>query len=64
MLVRLDIQVTPARFKKSISFSSCRLVAGFRVVYAAIPTLFVVKAVSRIVKCKDDVDDAVYFSDE
>ena len=41
-----------------------RLVAGFRVVYAAIPTLFVVKAVSKIVKCKDDIDDAVYFSDE
>ena len=64
MLVRLDIQVTSARSKKSISFSSYRLVAGFRVVYAAIPTLFVVKAVSKIVKCKDDVDDAVYFSDE
>ena len=64
MLVRLDIQVTSARYKKSNSFSSCRLVAGFRVVYAAIPTLFVVKAVSKIVKCKDDVDDTVYFSDE
>ena len=60
LLVRLDIQVTSARSKKSISFSSCRLVAGFRVVYAVIPTLFVVKAVSQIVKCKADDDNLVF----
>ena len=63
MLVRLDIQVISARSEKSISFSSCRLVAGFRVVYAAIPTLFVVKAVSQIVSVKM-ITIILYFSDE